>query len=74
LSHNSSSIPLCLVVNRYFVLFQQEIALITEDACRTATVICRERVEVLVVNRETVMEHCPDVFQNEFQEKFNILK
>ncbi|XP_031557678.1 uncharacterized protein LOC116294259 [Actinia tenebrosa] len=51
-----------------------EIALMTEDACRTATIICRERVEVLVVNRETVMEHCPDVFQKEFQEKMSILK
>ncbi|KXJ13918.1 Cyclic nucleotide-binding domain-containing protein 2 [Exaiptasia diaphana] len=51
-----------------------EIALMTPDARRTATIICRERVEVLVVNRETVMEHCPDVFQRDFDEKFNVLR
>lgn len=44
------------------------------DAKRTATIICRERAEVLIVNRETVMEHCPDVFQQDFDEKFNVLR
>ncbi|KAK3744008.1 hypothetical protein QZH41_010351, partial [Actinostola sp. cb2023] len=51
-----------------------EIALMTEAARRTATIICRERVEVLVVNRETVMEHCPDVFHKEYEEKYTVLR
>ncbi|KAK3727001.1 hypothetical protein QZH41_019040, partial [Actinostola sp. cb2023] len=37
------------------------------------SIICRERVEVLVVNRETVMEHCPDVFHKEYEEKYTVL-
>lgn len=55
-------------------LFSQEIALISEEAIRTATIICRERVEVLVVNRETILQYCPDVFQREYDEKVQVMK
>lgn len=51
-----------------------EIALISEEAKRTATIICRERVEVLVVNRETILEYCPDVFQREYEEKLQVMR
>ncbi|CAH3156566.1 unnamed protein product [Porites lobata] len=51
-----------------------EIALISEEAIRTATIICRERVEVLVVNRETILQYCPDVFQREYDEKVQVMK
>lgn len=51
-----------------------EIALISEEAKRTATIICRERVEVLVVNRETILNYCPDVFQREHDEKIRVMK
>ncbi|XP_027036223.1 uncharacterized protein LOC113664796 isoform X2 [Pocillopora damicornis] len=51
-----------------------EIALISEEARRTATIICRERVEVLVVNRETILEYCPDVFQREYEEKLQVMR
>ena len=54
--------------------FLQEIALISEEARRTATIICRERVEVLVVNRETILEYCPDVFQREYEEKLQVMR
>lgn len=52
----------------------QEIALISEEARRTATIICRERVEVLVVNRETILEYCPDVFHREYEEKLHVMR
>ena len=55
-------------------MFSQEIALISEEAIRTATIICRERVEVLVVNRETILQYCPDVFQREYDEKVQVMK
>ena len=52
----------------------KEIAMFSKEALRTATIICRERVEVLVVNREVVLEYCPDVFQREYEEKLNVLR
>ena len=52
----------------------QEIALISEEARRTATIICRERVEVLMVNRATILEYCPDVFQREYEEKLRVMR
>lgn len=51
-----------------------EIALISEEAKRTATIICRERVELLVVNRATILEYCPDVFQREYDEKIKVMR
>ena len=52
----------------------QEIALFSEEAKRTASIICREQVEVVLVNRETILEHCPDVFQQESLEKMRVLR
>jgi len=51
-----------------------EIALISDESTRTASIICRERVEVLVVNRETILEYCPDVFQREYDEKIQVMR
>ncbi|XP_074638700.1 uncharacterized protein LOC141897140 isoform X1 [Acropora palmata] len=51
-----------------------EIALISEEAKRTATIICRERVEVVAVNRETILKYCPDVFQREYDEKIQVMR
>lgn len=62
------------IVNRKTIFVVQEIALISEEARRTATIICRERVEVLVVNRETILEYCPDVFQREYEEKLRVMR
>ena len=54
--------------------FLQEIALISKDARRTASIMCRERVEVLLVDRENIFEYCPDVFHREHQDKIQALR
>eukprot|EP00057_Strongylocentrotus_purpuratus_P002678 XP_003725008.1 PREDICTED: uncharacterized protein LOC100893466 [Strongylocentrotus purpuratus] len=48
-----------------------ELALLSNGQ-RTASVICRENTEIFEIEKETFLEVCPDIFDNELAEKIKV--
>nr|XP_054761661.1 uncharacterized protein LOC129268101 [Lytechinus pictus] len=48
-----------------------ELALLSNGE-RTASVICRENTEIFEIEKETFLEVCPDIFDNELAEKIQV--
>ena len=61
------------VFDSFLFIIQKELALLG-NGHRTASVICKELTELFEIEKETFLEVCPDIFDNELLEKLRVAK